>query len=232
MSWSMPWRVLNMRKWIAALLLFTFTICSCVAETAEPYDADADDLLNGVIAHAQEIHDDQLGYPVNEDIRLDGFYEWYLSNGIDEPCGLFLTTREVIARQNPYEVSYLNASMPMINCSRSALNPLKFYWIKKHTGEEGFRAQTKAMLENTAYLKEKLDEIGWPAWVSCEQSNTVFFKRPGDALMEKYYLAPDYDECFGGDLAHIVVMQSVTAEVIDCVIADMMAEQEEILPAA
>lgn len=419
-----------MRKWIAALLLLAFAVCPCLAEATEPYDADADDLLNGVIARAQEIHDDQLGYPVNEDVRLDGFYEWYLNNGIDhamlnnagdpndesssnhgaleierevirffapfygfdeeevwglvsasgtdgnnhgiyfgrhylqsmtdldpivyvsteshysnmrlaelqqievkliptdemgrmipeefrraldperpalvifsmgttfkggvddqpaindiidevdppavyrhvdaalfggylpfsdyadmvdrrvcgfdsiavsghkyfgidEPCGLFLTTREVMARQNPYEITYLNGSMPMINCSRSALNPLKFYWIIKNTGEEGFRAQTKAMLENTVYLKEKLDEIGWPAWVSCEQSNTVFFKRPSDALMEKYYLAPDYDERFGGDLAHIVVMQSVTAEVIDCVIADMMAEQEEeILPAA
>lgn len=419
-----------MKKWIAALLLFAFTVCPCLAETAEAYDADADELLNGVVARAQNIHNDQIGYPVNEDVRLDGFYEWYTENGIDhamlnnagdpndestsnhgaleierevirffapyygfdvedvwglvsasgtdgnnhgiyfgrhylasqsdiepilyvsteshysnmrlaelqqmevrliptdemgrmipeefraaldperpalvvfsmgttfkggiddqiaiddiidevnppavyrhvdaalfggylpfseyaefvdrrvcefdsiavsghkyfgidEPCGLFLTTRKVLADQDPYEISYLNASMPMINCSRSALNPLKFYWIVKTTGEDGFRAQTQAMLDNTAYLKEKLDEIGWPAWVSCEQSNTVFFQRPGDEIMAKYYLAPDYDERFGGDLAHIVVMQSVTREVIDSVIADMTAEQEaELQPAA
>ena len=419
-----------MKKWIAALLLIAFTVCPCLAETAEAYDADADELLNGVVARAQNIHNDQIGYPVNEDVRLDGFYKWYTENGIDhamlnnagdpndesssnhgaleierevirffapfygfdvedvwglvtasgtdgnnhgiyfgrhylaaqsdiepilyvsteshysnmrlaelqqmevkliptdemgrmipgefrkaldperpalvvfsmgttfkggiddqiaiddiidevnppavyrhvdaalfggylpfsdyadfvdrrvcefdsiavsghkyfgidEPCGLFLTTKEVLADQNPYEISYLNASMPMINCSRSALNPLKFYWIMKSTGEEGFRAQTQAMLDNTAYLKEKLDEIGWPAWVSCEQSNTVFFQRPGDEIMKKYYLAPDYDERFGGDLAHIVVMQSVTREVIDSVIADLIAEQEaELQPAA
>ena len=153
--------------------------------------------------------------------------------GIDEPCGLFFTTRDVMAEQNPYEISYLNHSMPMINCSRSALNPLKFYWIMKSTGEDGFRAQTKAMLDNTAYLKERLDEIGWPAWVSCEQSNTVFFKRPSDEIMEKYFLAPDHDDRFGGDLAHIVVMQNVTAETIDCVIEDLTAElAEEMLPAA
>ena len=419
-----------MKKWIAVLLLFAFAVCPALAEAAETYDAGADDLLNGVVVRAQKIHDDQLGYPVNEDVRLDEFYEWYLSNGIDhamlnnagdpndesaanhgaleierevihffapfygfdpedvwglvsasgtdgnnhgiyfgrhylqsktgldpvlyvsteshysnmrlaelqqievkliptdemgrmipeefrnaldperpalvvfsmgttfkggiddqlaineiikevnppavyrhvdaalfggylpfseyaelvdrrvcefdsiavsghkyfgidEPCGMFFTTREVLAEQNPYEISYLNGSMPMINCSRSALNPLKFYWIMKNTGEEGFRAQTKAMLDNTAYLKEKLDEIGWPAWVSCEQSNTVFFERPSDAIMEKYFLAPDYDDRFGGDLAHIVVMQNVTPEVIDCVIEDLMAEQEEaIQPAA
>ncbi len=419
-----------MKKWIVLMLLFAFTVCPCLAETAETYDADTDELLNGVVARAQKIHNNQIGYPMNEDVRLDGFYEWYLNNGIqhaalnnvgdpneessmnhgaleierevirffapfygfdvedvwglvsasgtdgnnhgiyfgrhylssrsdiapilyvsteshysnmrlaelqqievkliptdemgrmipeefrnaldperpalvvfsmgttfkggiddqvaineiikevnppavyrhvdaalfggylpfsdyaefvdrqvcefdsiavsghkyfgiDAPCGLFLTTREVLADQNPYEISYLNASMPMINCSRSALNPLKFYWIMKTTGEDGFRAQTQAMLDNTAYLKEKLDEIGWPAWVSCEQSNTVFFKRPGDEIMTKYYLAPDYDVRFGGDLAHIVVMQSVTREVIDSVIADMIAEQEaEIQPAA
>ena len=46
--------------------------------------------------------------------------------GMDEPAGLFLTTMEVKNNQNPYEVAYLNGSMPMINCSRSALAPLKF----------------------------------------------------------------------------------------------------------
>ena len=152
--------------------------------------------------------------------------------GIDEPCGLFFTTKEVMARQNPYDISYLNSSMPMINCSRSALNPLKFYWVVKTTGTEGFKAQTRAMLDTTAYLKSRLDEIGWPAWVSCEQSNTVFFERPSDEIMEKYFLAPDYDERFGGNLAHIVVMQNVTPEVIDDVIDDLMAEQAAIQPAA
>ena len=151
--------------------------------------------------------------------------------GIDEPCGLFLTSKKVMEQQNPYEVSYLNESMPMINCSRSATNPLKFYWIIKTTGIEGFKEQTKSMLENTAYLKKRLDEIGWPAWISSEQSNTVFFERPDDEIMEKYYLAPDYDDRFGGDLAHVVVMQSVSHEIIDSLIADMK-EQQALDPAA
>ena len=119
----------------------------------------------------------------------------------------------------------------MINCSRSATNPLKFYWIIKTTGIEGFKEQTKSMLENTAYLKKRLDEIGWPAWISSEQSNTVFFERPDDEIMEKYYLAPDYDDRFGGDLAHVVVMQSVSHEIIDSLIADMK-EQQALDPAA
>ena len=177
-------------------------------------------LFGGYLPHTE--------YAALVDRRECGFDSIAISGhkffGIDEPCGLFFTTKDVLAKQNPYNISYLNESMPMINCSRSALNPLKFYWIIKTTGEEGFKTQAGEMLENTAYLKQRLDEIGWPAWVSCEQSNTVFFARPGDSIMEKYYLAPDHDDRFGGDLAHVVVMQTVTKDLIDRLIEDMSEE--------
>ena len=154
--------------------------------------------------------------------------------GIDEPCGLFFTTKEVMNHQNPYDISYLDGSMPMINCSRSALNPLKFYWIIKHTSIDEFREITDSMLGNTAYLKEKLEEMGWPVWVSDECSNTVFFAMPDETIMEDYFLAPDYDERFGGDLAHIVVMPNVSQEQLDRFLDDLQAfaEQEALQPAA
>ena len=128
--------------------------------------------------------------------------------GMDEPAGLFLTTMEVKNNQNPYEVAYLNGSMPMINCSRSAIAPLKFWWIIKHTGLEGFTGQATGMLETAAWLKAELDKLDWPAWLE-PMSNTVYFKRPPDNIMVKYALAPDEDERLGGELAHIVVMQHV-----------------------
>lgn len=172
------------------------------------------------------------------DCRSMGFDSIAISGhkffGIDEPCGLFFTTKEVIGEQNPYNISYLNTSMPMINCSRSATNPLKFYWIIKTKGENSFREQSAQMLANTAYLKAKLDEIGWPCWVSCEQSNTVFFTRPKDEIIRKYTLATDYDERFGGELAHVNVMQNATTELIDRFVEDLKAQQEEeaLAPAA
>jgi len=154
--------------------------------------------------------------------------------GIDEPCGLFFTTKDVMAEQNPYEISYLNGSMPMINCSRAALNPLKFYWIIQTVGADGLRAQACGMLENAAYLKAKLDEIGWPCWISDERSNTVFFAKPCDEIMEKYSLAPDFDPRFGGDLAHVVVMQNATKDLLDRFVEDLKARQrrEAAAPAA
>ena len=131
--------------------------------------------------------------------------------GMDEPAGLFITSMEVKNNQNPFSVSYLNASMPMINCSRSALSPLKLWWIIKHTSVEEFEKYSSEMLEGAKWLKDRFDSIGWPAWLE-PMSNTVYFKRPSAEIVKKYDLAPDYDERLGGELSHIVVMQHVSKE--------------------
>ena len=140
--------------------------------------------------------------------------------GMDEPAGLFLTTMEVKENQNPYEVAYLNGSMPMINCSRSAITPLKFWWIIRHTGVEGFTEQATGMLERAAWLKDQLDGLNWPAWLE-PMSNTVYFRRPDETIMEKYALAPDNDDRLGGELAHIVVMQHVTEDQLQLFLQDL-----------
>ena len=145
--------------------------------------------------------------------------------GMDEPAGLFLTTMEVKNNQNPYEVAYLNGSMPMINCSRSAIAPLKFWWIIMHTGLEGFTEQATGMLETAAWLKAELDKLNWPAWLE-PMSNTVYFKRPPEDIMVKYALAPDVDERLGGELAHIVVMQHVKKDHLQLFLDDLKQAQE------
>ncbi len=132
--------------------------------------------------------------------------------GMDEPAGFFLTTMEIKDNQNPYNVTYLNGSMPMINCSRSAVTPLKFWWIIQHTKEEGFAEEATGMLERAKWLKAELDSLGWEAWLQEPLSNTVYFRRPPEEIVEKYVLAPDYDERLGGDLSHIVVMQHADEE--------------------
>ena len=140
--------------------------------------------------------------------------------GLDEPAGVFLTTKEIKDNQNPYDVTYLNGNMPMINCSRSALSPVKLWWIIKHTGTEGFSEQAEGILECADWLKGELDKAGWPAWLE-PMSNTVYFKRPADEIVEKYALAPDYDERLGGELSHIVVMQHVTKDRLQGFIDDI-----------
>ena len=54
-----------------------------VIGTAEPaFDPDTDLLLQDMAARSHSTHDNSLGYPGNEDIRLDGFYDWYLKNEV------------------------------------------------------------------------------------------------------------------------------------------------------
>ena len=143
--------------------------------------------------------------------------------GIDSPCGLFITTRDVYDNQSTYDISYLNANMRMINCSRSGIEPLKFWWLMKTVGDEGWTEQAVRIFENTRYLKFELKRIGWPYWNN-EYSNTVIFRRPSAKVVRKYNLACGEDAAFGGKLSHVVVMQHVTKDSIDRLIADLRNE--------
>ena len=69
-------------------------------------------------------------------------------------------------------------------------------------------------------IKQQLDAIHWPCWVN-QYSNTVFFRRPLPEIVRKYTLAQGYDDRFGGELAHVVVMQHVTKEKIDQFIKEL-----------
>ena len=144
--------------------------------------------------------------------------------GIDEPCGLFLSRKDVLQTQKAVKVEYLNNDMPLISCSRSGLAPLKFYWILTYIGFDKLAKEAKSMLENTTYLQQKFDEIGYPAW-HMPYSNTVFFKRPAEWIRQKYMLANGYITEYGGELSHIVVMQHVKKDIIDEFIADLVSSQ-------
>lgn len=143
--------------------------------------------------------------------------------GIDSPCGLFITTRDVYDNQSTYDISYLNPNLRMINCSRSGIEPLKFWWLMKTVGDEGWTEQAARIFENTRYLKSGLKRIGWPYWNN-EYSNTVIFRRPSAKVVRKYNLACGEDAAFGGKLSHVVVMQHVTKDSIDRLIADLRNE--------
>ncbi len=97
----------------------------------------------------------------------------------------------------------------MINCSRSAVAPLKFLWIINNVGTKRFVKQANDILENAAWLKNELDKLNWPAWLE-PMSNTVYFKIPPQSVISKYHLAQEYDKQLGGKLCHIVIMQHMT----------------------
>ncbi len=143
--------------------------------------------------------------------------------GFDEPMGILITTQDVVQSINPFKVPYLNDAVPTITCSRSGLAALKFWWKIQRTGADGFAEQATTILANAIYLKKSLDHIGYPAYLN-PLSNTVFFKRPSDAIIRKYDLAKDSDARLGGDLAHLLVMQHVTRATLDGFVADLKTE--------
>ena len=127
---------------------------------------------------------------------------------------------EILEAQKAYKVEYLHNSMPLISCSRNGLTPLKFYWVLKNIGFDGFAKEAASMLENTNYLQRKFDEMGYPAW-HMPYSNTVFFKRPAEWIRKKYMLAEGFLPEYGGELSHIVVMQHVNKSIIDEFLEDL-----------
>lgn len=161
------------------------------------------------------------------DMKKQGFESISISGhkffGIDSPSGLFICTRKVYESQNSFNVPYLNNNMRMINCSRDAIQPLKFWWLIKKVGMEKWTEQATSIMECTQYLADELEKINWPHWLN-EYSNTVFFMRSSKDIIDKYLLAGGHDERFGGDLNHIVVMQHITKEAIDTFIDDLKKE--------
>ncbi len=139
--------------------------------------------------------------------------------GFDEPMGIFIATQQAFQNLNPFHVPYLNDAVPTITCSRSAVNPLKFWWKIHSTPDEKFQATTLAILGNADYLHQSLEAADIKAWKN-PYSNTVFFERPSADLLHKYDLAPDESPVFG-KLAHFIVMPHVKKKLINGFVKDM-----------
>ena len=176
-------------------------------------------LFGGILpfsAHAEILNQQQNVY---DSIAVSG-HKFF---GIDEPAGIFITTRNTLSMQNPVQVAYLNQEITTLACSRSALAPLKLWWKIKTTGIQSYQQQSQQLLTNARYLKQCLDAIAYPAWLGpC--SNIVYFQRPSQAIMEKWLLAPDADPRLGGALAHVVVMQHVNTDILDAFVKDLRLE--------
>jgi histidine decarboxylase len=139
--------------------------------------------------------------------------------GFDEPMGLFITTKETFENINPMHVNYLKDAVPTITCSRSGISPLKFWWKIHSTSVTSFKDKANTILKNADYLSQKLREAGVRVWKN-PISNTVFFERPDQSLLEKYDLAPEESASFG-KLAHIVVMPHISKPLMDAFVKEM-----------
>ncbi|ESQ31059.1 hypothetical protein EUTSA_v10011430mg [Eutrema salsugineum] len=135
--------------------------------------------------------------------------------GCPMPCGVQITRMEHI-KVLSNNVEYLASRDATIMGSRNGHAPLFLWYTLNRKGYKGFQKEVQKCLRNAHYLKDRLREAGISAMLN-ELSSTVVFERPKDEeFVRRWQLACQ------GDIAHVVVMPSVTIEKLDHFLKDLV----------
>ena len=132
------------------------------------------------------------------------------------PCGVVITYKQY-SQYIAQKVEYIHSIDSTILGSRNAITPLILWHAIKTRGYKGFQQEALAIIERAISLYESLQKIEYPSYLN-PYSNTVFFARPSDRIIQKYSLAVNEN------IAHIVVMQSTTQKVLDEFLKDLLDE--------
>nr|VDC59920.1 unnamed protein product [Brassica rapa] len=135
--------------------------------------------------------------------------------GCPMPCGVQITRMKHI-KVLSNNVEYLASRDATIMGSRNGHAPLFLWYTLSRKGYKGFQKEVQKCLRNAHYLKDRLREAGISAMLN-ELSSTVVFERPKDEeFVRRWQLACQ------GDIAHVVVMPSVTIEKLDHFLKDLV----------
>ncbi|KAL1198781.1 Serine decarboxylase [Cardamine amara subsp. amara] len=135
--------------------------------------------------------------------------------GCPMPCGVQITRMEHI-KVLSNNVEYLASRDATIMGSRNGHAPLFLWYTLNRKGYKGFQKEVQKCLRNAHYLKDRLREAGISAMLN-ELSSTVVFERPKDEeFVRRWQLACQ------GDIAHVVVMPSVTIDKLDTFLEDLV----------
>ncbi|CAN8302627.1 unnamed protein product [Cochlearia groenlandica] len=135
--------------------------------------------------------------------------------GCPMPCGVQITRMEHIKVLSD-NVEYLASRDATIMGSRNGHAPLCLWYTLNRKGYKGFQKEVQKCLRNAHYLKDRLVESGISAMLN-ELSSTVVFERPKEEeFVWKWQLACQ------GDIAHVVVMPSVTIDKLDDFVKDLV----------
>ena len=131
------------------------------------------------------------------------------------PSGVVLAKKSHVDRISR-SIEYIGALDTTISGSRSAIGPL-FLWYRLRTlGRDGITAMVRGSLECAAYAVDALKAHGIDAWRN-ENSVTVVFPRPPEAVMKKWIIAPKRG------IGHLITMPHVKKDIVDEFAADFAA---------
>ncbi len=137
--------------------------------------------------------------------------------GCPMPCGIMMT-RKKLMEPLFQPVEYLNSVDSTITGSRNGQSSLYIWNVLKDKGIEGLTKDAHLVMENSKYMVDKMKKLN----ISCFKnnlSNTVIFQKPIHKITKKWQLA-----CTG-NIAHVVVMPSVTKEKLDEFINDLIYDE-------
>ena len=134
------------------------------------------------------------------------------------PSGVVLARKSHVDRI-ARSIEYIGALDTTIAGSRSAFGPL-FLWYRLRTlGREGITKMVRDSLDRAAYAVDALRARGIDAWRN-ENSVTVVFPRPPEAVMKKWIIAPKRG------IGHLITMPHVTKDIVDEFVTDFAAAIE------
>jgi glutamate/tyrosine decarboxylase-like PLP-dependent enzyme len=116
--------------------------------------------------------------------------------GFPSPAGLFITTQKRYDEFDKlfskiHNPEYIHQVPGTITCSRDAVKPAEFFYFTSPAAVAAQKRDAKLMLDNTTYLMDRM-QADCPQLMPVRanpQSNTVYFRHPGEKIVNKYSLA-------------------------------------------
>ncbi|MCF7965274.1 MAG: histidine decarboxylase [Methylobacter tundripaludum] len=150
--------------------------------------------------------------------------------GFPSPAGLFITTKSHFDQFNElfsqiHNPEYIHHVPGTITCSRDAVKPAEFYFFSTPSAMDKLAEDARSMLQNAVYLMEQMQShfsYLQPTRVN-DRSNTIFFKKPSDRIVEKYSLATMHLDINHQkqEYAHVVVMPHADRKVLTEFMTDL-----------
>ncbi|MEX0323743.1 MAG: pyridoxal-dependent decarboxylase [Puniceicoccaceae bacterium] len=150
--------------------------------------------------------------------------------GFASPAGLFISTHKAFDEfhrlfSEVHDPEYILQVPGTISCSRDSVKPAEFYYHSTPAALKKQAVDAKACLANTHYLLNEMRNH-YPHLqpvLENKLSNTVYFRYPGEAVVEKYSLATMNINRDGQPIphAHVVVMPHATRPVLDRFMEDL-----------
>ncbi|KAJ1425006.1 Pyridoxal-phosphate binding site [Sesbania bispinosa] len=138
--------------------------------------------------------------------------------GCPIPCGVVITRLEHINVLSK-DVEYIASKDVTITGSRCGHAPMFLWYAIQERGLIGFEKEVEMCIMNARHLLDQLRHAGIGAMLN-EFSNTVVFERPlDDEFTSRWSLACK------GNIAHVVVMQHVTIEMLDSFVVELVQQR-------